>query len=113
VQPRQNFLSAAGRVGDASRVLLSTIDECDESQEMLLGFAKGIANSTAKLVVQAKQCSTTVEDVQQKEAIIQAAAQAALSASELVACAKVVAPTVMKLLCIKHASLLFKITFEF
>lgn len=55
-----------------------------------------MANSAAKLVVQAKQCSTTVEDSVETEAIIQSAAQAALSASELVACAKVVAPTVKK-----------------
>ncbi len=83
-----------GRVGEASRALLNTIEEGDEAQDVLLGLAKGVANTAAKLVVQAKQCANTIEDPQQKEEVISAAAQTALCASELVACAKVVAPTV-------------------
>lgn len=87
-------MSAAGRVGDASRVLLNTIGEGDETQDILLQLAKGVANAAAALVVQARKCAATVDSPQEREEIISAAAQTALSASELVACAKVVAPTV-------------------
>lgn len=88
------MLSAAGRVGDASRALLNTIGEGDESQDMLLSLAKGVANSSANLVVRARKCAETVDDSHQREEVISSAAQTALAASELVACAKVVAPTV-------------------
>lgn len=87
-------MSAAGRVGDASRVLLCTIGESDETQDILLQAAKAVANSAAALVVQARKCAATIESTHEREEIISAAAQTALSASELVACAKVVAPTV-------------------
>ena len=94
LQPRQSLLSAAGRVGDASRALLNTIGEGDEAQDVLLGLAKNVANTSAALVVQARKCASTIEDTQERDQVISAAAQTALSASELVACAKVVAPTV-------------------
>jgi talin len=94
IQPRQSLLSAAGRVGDASRALLNTIGEGDETQDMLLALAKAVANSSAALVVQARKCAGTIDDPQQREEVISSAAQTALAASELVACAKVVAPTV-------------------
>lgn len=87
-------MSAAGRVGDASRALLNTIGEGDETQDILLALAKAVANASAALVVQARKCAATVDDTQQREEVISAAAQTALAASELVACAKVVAPTV-------------------
>ena len=90
------MLSAAGRVGDASRALLNTIGEGDEAQDILLGLAKSVANNSAALVVQARKCAGTIEDAQERDQVISAAAQTALSASELVACAKVVAPTVRK-----------------
>jgi len=61
---------------------------------MLLALAKAVANSSAALVVQARKCAGTIEDAQQREEVISSAAQTALAASELVACAKVVAPTV-------------------
>lgn len=61
---------------------------------MLLALAKTVANSSASLVVKARKCAETIDDSQQREEVISAAAQTALSASELVACAKVVAPTV-------------------
>ncbi|CAG7830682.1 unnamed protein product, partial [Allacma fusca] len=93
-EPRQNLLSAAGRVGDASRALLNTIGEGDETQDVLLGFAKAVANTSAALVVQARKCAASSENPQEREEIISAAAHTALSASELVACAKVVAPTI-------------------
>ncbi|XP_021951847.1 talin-1 isoform X2 [Folsomia candida] len=93
-EPRQSLLSAAGRVGDASRALLNTIGEGDETQDMLLALAKAVANTSAALVVKARKCAETVDDPQQREEIISSAAQTALAASELVACAKVVAPTI-------------------
>lgn len=88
------MLSAAGKVGDASRAVLNTIEEGDEAQDVLLGLAKSVANSSAALVVQAKKCAATIDDAPVREEIIASASQTALAASELVACAKVVAPTV-------------------
>ena len=61
---------------------------------MLLALAKAVANASAALVVKARKCAETVDDPHQREEVISAAAQTALAASELVACAKVVAPTV-------------------
>lgn len=74
--------------------MLNTIGEGDETQDMLLALAKSVANTSAALVVKARKCAETVDDPQEREDVISAAAQTALSASELVACAKVVAPTV-------------------
>lgn len=73
---------------------MNTIGEGDETQDVLLSLAKSVANSSAALVVQARKCAGTVDDPHQKEEVISSAAQTALAASELVACAKVVAPTV-------------------
>jgi talin len=65
---------------------------------MLLALAKAVANSSAALVVKARKCAETVDDPQQREDVISTAAQTALAASELVACAKLVAPTVSSII---------------
>ncbi|XP_046743830.1 talin-1 isoform X2 [Diprion similis] len=96
-EPRQNLLNAASRVGEASHQVLTTIGEEDESnrelQDMLLALAKAVANTTAALVLKAKNIAATCEDSTTQNRVISAATQCALATSQLVACAKVVAPT--------------------
>ncbi|XP_029174485.1 talin-1 isoform X2 [Nylanderia fulva] len=96
-EPRQNLLNAASRVGEASHQVLTTIGEEDDSnrelQDMLLALAKAVANTTAALVLKAKNIAATCEDSITQNRVISAATQCALATSQLVACAKVVAPT--------------------
>lgn len=96
-EPRQNLLSAASRVGEASHQVLTTIgedtDDNRELQDMLLGLAKAVANTTAALVLKAKNIAATCEDPVIQNRVITAATQCALATSQLVACSKVVAPT--------------------
>lgn len=60
---------------------------------MLLALAKAVANTTAALVLKAKNIAATCEDSTTQNRVISAATQCALATSQLVACAKVVAPT--------------------
>lgn len=60
---------------------------------MLLALAKAVANTTAALVLKAKNIAATCEDSATQNRVISAATQCALATSQLVACAKVVAPT--------------------
>ncbi|OAD56745.1 Talin-2 [Eufriesea mexicana] len=96
-EPRQNLLNAASRVGEASHQVLTTIGEENDAnrelQDMLLALAKAVANSTAALVLKAKNIAATCEDSATQNRVISAATQCALATSQLVACAKVVAPT--------------------
>ncbi|XP_076242383.1 talin_middle and talin-RS domain-containing protein rhea isoform X2 [Calliopsis andreniformis] len=96
-EPRQNLLNAASRVGEASHQVLTTIGEENDSnrelQDMLLALAKAVANSTAALVLKAKNIAAVCEDSATQNRVISAATQCALATSQLVACAKVVAPT--------------------
>ncbi|XP_018576944.1 talin-2 isoform X4 [Anoplophora glabripennis] len=96
-EPRQSLLNAASRVGEASTQVLATIGEDTvenkELQDMLLSLAKAVANTTAALVLRAKNIASTCEDQQTQNRVIGAATQCALATSQLVACAKVVAPT--------------------
>jgi len=84
-------------VGEASHQVLTTIGEEDDSnrelQDMLLALAKAVANTTAALVLKAKNIAATCEDSATQNRVISAATQCALATSQLVACAKVVAPT--------------------
>lgn len=76
---------------------MTTIGEEDDSnrelQDMLLALAKAVANTTAALVLKAKNIAATCEDSATQNRVISAATQCALATSQLVACAKVVAPT--------------------
>lgn len=102
-EPRQNLLNAASRVGEASHQVLYTIgeetEENKELQDMLLSLAKAVANTTAALVLKAKNIAATCDDQQTQNRVIGAATQCALATSQLVACAKVVAPTLSNLAC--------------
>lgn len=66
---------------------------------MLLSLAKAVANTTAALVLKAKNIASTCEDQQTQNRVIGAATQCALATSQLVACAKVVAPTIQNAAC--------------
>lgn len=87
------MLNAASRVGEASTQVLATIGEDSEEnkelQDMLLSLAKAVANTTAALVLKAKNIAATCEDQQTQNRVIGAATQCALATSQLVACAKV------------------------
>ena len=126
-EPRQNLLNAASRVGEASgHVLITMGEETIENRElhdMLLGLAKGmytadgnihkhtkilvnlfffilaVANTTAALVLKAKVIAADCEDDAMRNKVISAASQCALATSQLVACARVVAPTIQSPAC--------------
>ncbi|CAH1114601.1 unnamed protein product [Psylliodes chrysocephalus] len=102
-EPRQNLLNAASRVGEASTQVLATIGEDTaenkELQDMLLSLAKAVANTTAALVIKAKNIASSCDDQQTQNRVIGAATQCALATSQLVACAKVVAPTIYSPAC--------------
>ncbi|KAL0267697.1 UNVERIFIED_CONTAM: hypothetical protein PYX00_009891 [Menopon gallinae] len=102
-EPRQNLLTAASRVGEASHQVLTTIGEDTEDnkelQDILLGLAKAVANTTAALVLKAKNIAATCEDPNVQNKVISAATQCALATSQLVACSKVVAPTLQSPAC--------------
>uniref|UniRef100_A0AAX7V9C7 I/LWEQ domain-containing protein n=1 Tax=Astatotilapia calliptera TaxID=8154 RepID=A0AAX7V9C7_ASTCA len=101
-EPRQNLLQAAGNVGQASGELLSHIGEADtdqQFQDMLMQLAKAVANAAAALVLKAKNVAQKTEDSAQQNRVIAAATQCALSTSQLVACTRVVAPTISSPVC--------------
>ena len=117
------MLSAASQVGEASYRVLYTIGEEDtgdrERKDLVLGLAKTVANSTAALVLKAKNVASECDDQYNQNRVsytsttyqpglrltvtvlqvISAATQCALATSQLVACAKVVAPTIGDPLC--------------
>uniref|UniRef100_A0AAV2L6Y2 Talin-2 n=1 Tax=Knipowitschia caucasica TaxID=637954 RepID=A0AAV2L6Y2_KNICA len=90
-QPRQNVLTAAGSIGQASGDLLRHIGEGetdDKFQDTLMTLAKAVANAAAMLVLKAKNVAQVAEDTVLQNRVITAATQCALSTSQLVACTK-------------------------
>ncbi|XP_062927046.1 talin-2 [Mobula hypostoma] len=101
-EPRQTVLTAAGSIGQASGDLLRHIGEgeTDERfQDVLMNLAKAVANAAAMLVLKAKNVAQVAEDTILQNRVIAAATQCALSTSQLVACAKVVSPTISSPVC--------------
>ncbi|KAG9489639.1 hypothetical protein GDO78_005541 [Eleutherodactylus coqui] len=101
-EPRQTVLTAAGSIGQASGDLLRQIgeSEADERfQDILMSLAKAVANAAAMLVLKAKNVAQVTEDTVLQNRVIAAATQCALSTSQLVACAKVVSPTISSPVC--------------
>ncbi|XP_061056252.1 talin-1 isoform X1 [Eubalaena glacialis] len=118
-EPRQNLLQAAGNVGQASGELLQQIGESDTDPhfqicaprgagvpsppdpptEVLMQLAKAVASAAAALVLKAKSVAQRTEDSGLQTQVIAAATQCALSTSQLVACTKVVAPTISSPVC--------------
>ncbi|XP_072292108.1 talin-2 isoform X2 [Eucyclogobius newberryi] len=101
-QPRQNVLTAAGSIGQASGDLLRHMGEGetdDKFQDTLMNLAKAVANAAAMLVLKAKNVAQVAEDTVLQNHVITAATQCALSTSQLVACTKVVSPTISSPVC--------------
>ncbi|MED6267552.1 Talin-2, partial [Characodon lateralis] len=101
-EPRQTVLTAAGSIGQASGDLLRQIgeNETDERfQDVLMNLAKAVANAAAMLVLKAKNVAQVAEDTVLQNRVIATATQCALSTSQLVACAKVVSPTISSPVC--------------
>ncbi|XP_047187571.1 talin-2a isoform X1 [Scophthalmus maximus] len=101
-EPRQTVLTAAGSIGQASGDLLRHIGESETDerfQDILMNLAKAVANAAAMLVLKAKNVAQVAEDTVLQNRVIAAATQCALSTSQLVACAKVVSPTISSPVC--------------
>ncbi|KAA0724275.1 Talin-2 [Triplophysa tibetana] len=101
-EPRQTVLTAAGSIGQASGDLLKQIGEgeTDERfQDIMMNLAKAVANTAAMLVLKAKNVAQVAEDTALQNRVITAATQCALSTSQLVACTKVVSPTISSPVC--------------
>uniref|UniRef100_A0A8C4Z4U4 Talin 2 n=1 Tax=Gadus morhua TaxID=8049 RepID=A0A8C4Z4U4_GADMO len=101
-EPRQTVLSAAGSIGQASGDLLRHMGEgeTDERfQDILMNLAKAVANAAAMLVLKAKNVAQVAEDTVLQNRVIAAATRCALSTSQLVACTKVVSPTISSPVC--------------
>ncbi|XP_018619260.1 talin-2 isoform X2 [Scleropages formosus] len=101
-EPRQTVLTAAGSIGQASGDLLRQIGENETDQrfqDVLMNLAKAVANAAAMLVLKAKNVAQVAEDTVLQNRVIAAATQCALSTSQLVACAKVVSPTISSPVC--------------
>uniref|UniRef100_A0A6Q2XID9 Talin 2a n=1 Tax=Esox lucius TaxID=8010 RepID=A0A6Q2XID9_ESOLU len=101
-EPRQTVLTAAGSIGQASGDLLRHMGEgeTDERfQDILMSLAKAVANAAAMMVLKAKNVAQMAEDTVLQNRVIAAATQCALSTSQLVACTKVVSPTISSPVC--------------
>uniref|UniRef100_A0A4W5Q240 Talin 2a n=1 Tax=Hucho hucho TaxID=62062 RepID=A0A4W5Q240_9TELE len=100
-EPRQTVLSAAGSIGQASGDLLLQIGENDTFRGIivLMNLAKAVANAAAMMVLKAKNVAQVADDTVLQNRVIAAATQCALSTSQLVACAKVVSPTISSPVC--------------
>ncbi|XP_039551194.1 talin-2 isoform X2 [Pimephales promelas] len=101
-EPRQTVLTAAGSIGQASGDLLKQMGEgeTDERfQDIMMNLAKAVANAAAMLVLKAKNVAQVAEDTVLQNRVITAATQCALSTSQLVACTKVVSPTISSPVC--------------
>lgn len=100
------MLAAASKVGETTYALLCNLGEADavsrELQDILLGLAKAVANTTAALVLNSKAVAAACPDQAMQNKVIAAATQCALATSQLVACAKVVAPTISSPTCQQH-----------
>ncbi|KAM6961376.1 talin-2 [Aplochiton taeniatus] len=101
-EPRQTVLTAAGTIGQASGDILRHMGEgeTDERfQDVLMSLAKAVANAAAMLVLKAKNVAQVAEDTGLQNHVIAAATRCALSTSQLVACTKVVSPTISSPVC--------------
>ncbi|XP_041458339.1 talin-1-like isoform X4 [Lytechinus variegatus] len=102
-EPRQHLLGAANHVGETQNALLrcmgSTGDMDPRFQDALLALAKAVANATAAMVLTAKNVASKTQDQELQDKVIASATQCALNTSQLVACTKVIAPTISSPAC--------------
>ncbi|XP_018648608.1 putative talin 2 [Schistosoma mansoni] len=101
----QNLLSAARHVADAFTDLLQSARPLAMGQDQLLGLAKAVANATAGLVVKAKVLASQItSDPEAQQRVIASVTQTGLCTSQLVACTKVLAPTIHQPTCQQQLS---------
>ncbi|XP_071942853.1 talin-1-like isoform X3 [Antedon mediterranea] len=102
-EPRQNLINAANKVGEAQNRLLKSLGDVGDVdpkfQDALLGLAKAVANATSDLVMKAKNVAGQADNQDKQNKVIGSATQCALHTSQLVACTKVVAPTISSPAC--------------
>ncbi|XP_033109397.1 talin-1-like isoform X3 [Anneissia japonica] len=102
-EPRQNLINAANKVGEAQNKLLKSLGDVGDVdpkfQDALLGLAKAVANATSDLVMKAKHVAGQADSQDKQNKVIGSATQCALHTSQLVACTKVVAPTISSPAC--------------
>uniref|UniRef100_A0A0N4ZUP8 FERM domain-containing protein n=1 Tax=Parastrongyloides trichosuri TaxID=131310 RepID=A0A0N4ZUP8_PARTI len=107
-EKRNKVFAAAGRVGEYSQQVLNTIEEQTIEDKIfhdeLVQKAKTVATSTAQLVLKAKTISADCSEPILKEKVIHSATQCAYATSQLVACARVVAPSIESLSCKEQLS---------
>lgn len=89
----QKLVVAAAEVAEKTKAVLSSIAEepewDNETADLLLALAKGVANAAAALVRKAKDVASQTGDQDLQNKIINAAAQGAFATSQLVSTAKV------------------------
>ncbi|CAL4149306.1 unnamed protein product, partial [Meganyctiphanes norvegica] len=92
----QNILDAASKVGEASKAMLCTVDEepDHEGQDIQLGLAKTLKDKTADLIVKAKSVASNCKNQELQNMVLNSTTACDLVASQLVACIKVVTPTI-------------------
>lgn len=95
-EPRQNLFSAVGKIGEAGNEIIRNINKGESMgdtepklQETFIGLAKGVASSTAGLVISSKNVANHCENQQGVNDVISLVTQCALSTSQLVSCTKV------------------------
>uniref|UniRef100_A0A8C4QNG4 Talin 2 n=1 Tax=Eptatretus burgeri TaxID=7764 RepID=A0A8C4QNG4_EPTBU len=101
-EPRQTVLTAASNVGQASNELLQHIGGAtvnEQYQETLYQLAKAVASSASGLVLKAKTVAEQSTEQAIHNQVMGSATQCAISTSQLVACTKVVGPTLDSPLC--------------
>lgn len=66
---------------------------------MLLALAQAVANATAALVLKAKNIASQSDDTENQNKVINAAKETARTTAQLVACVKVVVPSISSHMC--------------
>ena len=101
-QSRGRLLSAAGNVGNSGAQVLQYMGDVNvdqQTQEMLLALAQAVANATATLVLKAKNIASKCSDTGSQNGVISAARDTAMTTSQLVACVKIVVPSISSHMC--------------
>uniref|UniRef100_A0A8C6YD66 Talin 2 n=1 Tax=Naja naja TaxID=35670 RepID=A0A8C6YD66_NAJNA len=99
VEPTSGEVRPWGRRAVGRPELLRQIGRTRQTSDVLMSLAKAVANAAAMLVLKAKNVAQVAEDTVLQNRVIAAATQCALSTSQLVACAKVVSPTISSPVC--------------
>uniref|UniRef100_A0AAY4DQA1 Talin 1 n=1 Tax=Denticeps clupeoides TaxID=299321 RepID=A0AAY4DQA1_9TELE len=89
------------QIGESDADQRFQVGKCNTftTHDMLMQLAKAVANAAAALVLKAKNVAQKTEDSALQNRVIAAATQCALSTSQLVACTRVVAPTISSPVC--------------